>query len=336
MPRTTSASIAWADLLAFAATRHGVFGRHDAHQRAVTDAMLRSAVGRGAIHRVDRATFRIAGSPDSWEQRLVIACTAFCHRAVASRRSAAVFHKYEGFRPGIVEITSDQDRSIDRPGVVAHRTSRFLAGDLTVVRGVPCTDPIRTFIDLGAVVSPSRLEEILDAAESSGTIRRADLEERLAQIRVQGRNGVGAAARLIESRAPRGRNPTNGLERAFLRLVTDAGLEPPACQVPVRKPDGSLAIVDFLWIPLLFGVETDGQAYHSSRQQRARDNLRDSQLLGREIETVRFTRDQVRREPEVVVAQLRLHLARRRRMVDEGRLVVPTALAEALAARIPA
>lgn len=201
---------------------------------------------------------------------------------------------------------------------------------------MPCTDPIRTFIDLGAILSPARLEEVLDAAESAGTIRRADLEDRLEQLRVQGRNGVGAAARLIESRAPSGRNPTNGLERAFLRLVADAGLESPACQVPVRRPDGSLAIVDFLWIRLLFGVETDGQPYHSSRQQRARDNLRDSQLLGREIETVRFTRDQVRREPEVVVGQLRLHLARRQKMVADGRLIVPPALAEALAARIPA
>ena len=324
---------AWSLLLAFASTRHGAFARIHAHQCFVSNKMLRLAVTQRRVQFLGRNAFRVAGSAPSWQQRLVIACDALSHSALASRRSAAALEGFAGFERRIVEVTTDQHRSMRRPGVIVHRTSLWVPDDRATVDGVPCTDPIRTFIDLGAILTPSRHEEVLDAAERDGFFTREALEDRLERIRVQGRNGVGYTARLLEVRAPQGRNPTNAFERKFLRLVERAGLPLPECQVPVRRPDGSIAWIDFLWIDVLFGVETDGHIAHATRAERRRDARRDRAVLERDIETVRYTWDEVMTEPDDVVRSLRRHLDRRARDLAAGRLVVPEDLATALRER---
>jgi hypothetical protein len=295
--------------------------------------MLRLAVTKRRIQFLGQNAFRVAGSVASWQQRLVIACDALGHSALASRRSAAPLQCMDGFERRLVEVTTDQHRSMRRPGVIAHRTNLWVPGDRDLVDGVPCTDAIRTFIDLGAVLTRARHEEVLDAAERDGLFTREALEARLELIRIQGRNGVGCTARLLEDRAPQGHNPTNSFERKFLRLLEHAGLPIPECQVPVRRPDGSIAWIDFLWIDLLFGVETDGHVAHATREQRRGDARRDRDVLELHIETVRYTWEEVTREPDEVARSLRRHLDRRTRDVAAGRLVVPKALASAMRER---
>jgi very-short-patch-repair endonuclease len=314
---------AWGALLAFAASRHGAFSRSHARNLDVSDKMLCGAVRARRVDRVSRSAFRVAGSAPTWEQRLVIACDVLGHNAHASRRSAAALNGFERFERTIVEVTADQHVSTLHRGAIVHRTSLWVPDDLMNVNGIPCTDPIRTFIDLGAVLSERRHEEVLDAAERDDLFTREALERRLTEIRVQGRNGVGYTRRLLENRPARGHNPTNAFERKFLRLIERAGLPRPECQVPIVRADGRIAWIDFCWIDLLFGVESDGHIAHATRAQRRHDAQRDRALLERDFEIVRYTWDEVDTEPDEVVRSLARHLDRRATMVAQRRIVVP-------------
>jgi hypothetical protein len=323
----------WVALLHLAEAQHGAFSRADAAACGVTARMLRRALDRDRVERCAPNAFRLCGAPRTWEQHLVLACAALGHGSVASRRSAGVLNQFPGYRSGIIEVTSDQHRTQRIQGVVAHYTSRWLPEDLTSVDGIRCTDPYRTFIDLGADLSERHHEELLDALEHAGIIERAQLEDRLARIRVQGRNGVGYTARLLERRSSIRRLPTNALERRFLRIVEHAGLPTPECQVSVRLPDGTIAVLDFLWPVGLLAVETDGHGSHATRTARAHDNRRSAALLELGIEVIRFTWEDVQDDPQAVAGSLRRNLERRRSELEAGRLVVAPAVADALHAR---
>ncbi len=320
----------WDALIGSAESQHGAFSRADALRFGVTARMLRTAVQRHRVEQCSPSAFRLPGSPRTWEQHLALACATLGHGSAASRRSAGVLNRYPGYWPTVVEVTSDQHRTQRIDGVVAHYTSRWLPDDVTIIDGIRCTDPYRTFIDLGADLSERHHEELLDALEHAGIIERSQLEDRLARIRVQGRNGVGYTARLLERRSTIRRLPTNALERRFLRLVESVGIASPECQVPVRLRNGTLAILDFLWSEVLFAVETDGHGSHATRSARAHDNRRAAALLELGIEVIRFTWEEVQDDSKAVVEVLARNLERRRNDLESGRLVVSPAVLAAL------
>jgi very-short-patch-repair endonuclease len=82
--------------------------------------------------------------------------------------------------------------------------------------------------------------------------------------------------------------------------------------VPVRRPDGRMAYLDFAYRDLALGIEVDGNIAHATPAQRSADNARANGLALRDIRVIRFTYEQVTREPEMVVATVRSHLRSRR------------------------
>jgi very-short-patch-repair endonuclease len=89
------------------------------------------------------------------------------------------------------------------------------------------------------------------------------------------------------------------LERRFLRIVRKARLQSPETQ---RFVNGFK--VDFFWPELGLVVETDGLRYHRTPAQQAKDRIRDQAHVTAGLTPLRFTRAQVRFEPERVHATL--------------------------------
>ncbi len=101
-----------------------------------------------------------------------------------------------------------------------------------------------------------------------------------------------------------GPEPTRShLERAFLKLVRDAGLPSPEVNVRIGP-----YVVDFLWRDERLVVETDGYAHHSDRTSFETDRRRDRELSSRGLTVLRFTYRDVIEEPVDVVASLRARL----------------------------
>jgi hypothetical protein len=296
-------------IAAVAATQYGVFSRAQARVVGLGDRQLRYRIERGRLERLTRHTFRIVGAAESWRQRLMAACLAAGDGAAVSHRSAAALHRYDGFPPGLVEITVGQGRrDFHMPGVIVHSSSCWANEDITHIDGIPVTTPERTLVTLAAVSSEDQVESALDSAERDRTVRRTDVAEVHDGVRQRGRNGVATLGRILERRAELAGIPHSVLERKMLTVLQHHGITLPACQVPVRRPDGRLAYLDFAYPNLGLGIEVDGNTTHATPTQRAADNVRANSILLRGIRILRFTYQQVVHQPEHVAATVRAHL----------------------------
>jgi hypothetical protein len=302
-----------ASIAAVAASQYGIFSRYQARESGLTDRQIRLRIASGRWDRLALHTFRIAGAPTSWRQRLLAACLAAGPGAAASHRSAGALHRHDGFPPGIVEITVPHSRRDFRmAGVIVHSSSNWCDEDIAVVDGIPVSTTERTLCTLASVVSEAQVESALDSAERQSKVRRSDVIRTLNDVRERGRNGVASLARILDRRAELAGVPHSVLERRMLRLLERHGIPLPACQVPVRRPDGRMAYLDFAYRDLALGIEVDGNTAHATPAQRSADNVRANGIELRDIRLIRFTYEQVTHEPEMVAATVRAHLRSRR------------------------
>ena len=175
------------------------------------------------------------------------------------------------------------------------------ADDVTTVDGIPCTTLARTLVDLGDVVDERAVERAVEQAE---VLRLFDLH---AIQRAIERAGPRRGAGMLHSVLLNLDGPTltqSELEEAFLALCREAALPTPEVNAWMTLPDGSAIKVDFLWRKERLAVETDGHAFHRTRQSRERDTKRDQLLRLAGFEPVRFTGRQVALEQEWVTRTL--------------------------------
>jgi hypothetical protein len=293
-----------ARLADLAARQHGVVSRTQARTCGLTDRMIEQRLAGKRLVLVARGVLRVGGARSTWRQQLMAACLAAGPGSVVSHRSAAALFGLDRFAPGPVEITLVRPRRYRAPRVTVHTTAELADGDVTTLDGIPVTRPVRTLIDLAAAIDRDRLEEALDAALRDNLLTLPRLERRIAGLQRRGRSGIRVLAALISERAE-GEVPQSVLERRFLRLVKQLGLPKPVCQLPVRRPDGSRAYLDFAWVAEGVAVEVDGHRSHSTRRQRQHDNERSNDLAQTDFrKLLRFTWEHVTCRQDYVARML--------------------------------
>lgn len=223
-----------------------------------------------------------------------MAATLSCGpHAVLSHESAASLWGIED-RERIIAISLPSRFQSRQPDLRAHRV-KLPPGDVGALDGIPVTSAVRTLIDLATLVTPSRLEAAVNAADKLNLVNpetlRAAISERPRQ------RGVPALRHVLDRRTFR--LTDSELERRFLGLVRKAGL--PLPQTGARLNGFK---IDFLWPDLGLVVETDGLRYHRTPTQQGRDRRRDQVLLAEGLTVLRFTHAQVAREPGAVTATL--------------------------------
>src|SRR6185295_20330195 len=97
------------------------------------------------------------------------------------------------------------------------------------------------------------------------------------------------------------------LDRWFLQLVREAGIERPILQKTFRDGTRTVARVD-AYFPGGLVVEVSGHGTHASRRQRQVDAQRRTELTLRGLRVVTFTYEDVRDRPAWVIGQLRIGL----------------------------
>jgi hypothetical protein len=234
-------------LSSIAGTQLGLFTRTDAGAVGVTSVQLRRLVERGVIERVTPRLFRFTAAARSWHQDVLGACLDGGPECLASHRTAAALHGFDGFPAGVVEVLVPMHVRHRRKNAIVHHTRVLSAADRTRIGVIPVTSRARTLIDLGAVAPPNRVEEAFDGAERAG-LGRQQVERRYKSLRAPGRNGIGAMTQIIEGRVATERVPRSVLERRMRRLLTSAGLPMPVGNHPVRLPDGTMYEIDFAYL----------------------------------------------------------------------------------------
>lgn len=290
-------------LMGIAASQHALFTTSQALQCGFSYPTLRQWERKGRVVLRHPRVWVIAGSPATWLQSLTAAILAGGPRAAVSHRSAA--RLWGLLEDETVEISIPRSRSCRLEGVVVHRSRDLVDDHVSRWEGFPVTKPARTIVDLGAVLPPDKVEDVLDRALTRKRTTVAGVEWMLVELAGKGRPGTAAVARILDERAL-GKEPADGLlEPRMARLLRQAGLPSAAFQYPIHTPEGRfLARVDFAYPELLLAIEVDGWAYHGSPSAMGKDFVRQNGLVPYRWRVLRFTWAQVVHQPEYVAATI--------------------------------
>ncbi|MDQ1385053.1 MAG: hypothetical protein QOG65_2432 [Actinomycetota bacterium] len=160
----SSSLAADARLAAVAATQAGVFARAQATAAGFSAAQIERRVRAGVWHRMFHAVYRHAGTPGSVGARQWGAILWAGQGSVLSHTSAAAIWRIPVV-PGLApEVLVTATRAPRVAGVTVHRVTRLRAVDVVRVQGLPVTVPVRTLVDLAAVLAADDLRAALEHA----------------------------------------------------------------------------------------------------------------------------------------------------------------------------
>lgn len=184
-------------------------------------------------------------------------------------------------------------------GTITHRFDIDPA-DWCVVDGVRVTTPLRTAFDIGRMQPAWRALGYLDALAKATDLdtrtlaRYADAQRRRRHVRQ-----IRELAPLVDARAE---SPPESWVRL---LMFRSELPTPDLQIAVPNPsEKPFARIDLGYEALKIGVEYDGEDFHSSPEQRARDEERDARLREQGWIMIRVDRHRLRDEPFGIVVEI--------------------------------
>jgi len=264
-------------------------------------------VGRGAIdhalkcglirqvHRGVYAVGHFSLPPFAAEMAAVLAVG---EGALLSHYSAAVMWGLIPAVEGDIDVTLvGQDRSRSRDGIRVHRVKSMPPRDAGSLRNIPITRPARALLDITPDLRPPELERTFDAALKGKIVTRSAVAETAA--RSPGRPGAARLAALARAELGDPADTRSWPEGQFLTLIRAGGLPEPELNVRFGRYR-----IDALWRTHRLAVEIDSYGFHSTRRSFESDHERDLALAAAGFTVMRFTREQIVKQPELVLVRL--------------------------------
>jgi hypothetical protein len=274
-----------------AARQHAAVTRRQLDRLGIDRRMVRTLLDAAVVTEPRPGVLVLAGAPESWEQRVMIATLAG-GGAVASHRTAARLHDLDGFAAtDIVEVSVVAPRHPKLAGVVVHEVQALVRADRTSVRGIPTTGVARTLADLGSVCDqPDRVLQALDDARRR-RLSTTWIRETAERLHRPGQRGTGTLLGLLDEVEAEGRGPDSWFERLIERCLASADLPPLRRQYEVRDRAGHfVGRLDAAFPSIKLGIEAHSRAFHEGRRREAADESRDLRLAaeGWEVLYVRW------------------------------------------------
>lgn len=253
------------------------FTYQQALRLGVAQNVLARLVREGALRRVFRGVYIDASAPDTIEQRTRALRLAVPDSAVVTDETAAWLYgvdlyppsKFATSMPSLSLSRLPDHTRVRRPEVMGGR--RMLEDiDLRKFGDVVATTPLRTACDLGRSLPRVQALAALDALLRLGDFDRDRL---LGEIeRFRRRRGV-VQLRLL---APIADGRAESVKESALRLLwLDAGLPTPELQIPIKDAWGREVFrLDLGDSKIKYAAEFDGEEWHSTPEQIARDTWR--------------------------------------------------------------
>jgi very-short-patch-repair endonuclease len=284
-------------LAEFASTRTGIFTSAEAAQFGVLRSALSRAVASGSVERIGTRYYRFVGQFDNWHQRVDVALGDTGPRSWLTSGTAARFHGFDGFAEydPIEVLVPRSGRSRTSAVAIVHSSASTRPVDCSTNDGVRVTSPARTIIELARTSTLRELEQAVDSAVRDGGTSPVYLAKRLRSLRGTGRAGVRMLDTVLVDAGG-----SNALERRMLRIIREARLPKPTCQVIHRRDGKTVARVDFQFSGTNIVVEVDGQVAHATPRQRQHDAQRRRELDDIGFRVLTFVHDEVFRHPDSV------------------------------------
>jgi hypothetical protein len=252
-----------------AARQWSVLSHDQAVKAGLTDDQIAYRVQTGQWRRVARKVYVVAGAPDRWEQRAMIACLAGPSGTVASHLTAAALFGLAK-PPSVPQVTIGRGASGRFRGARPFRAG-LTSAEICVRSRIRCTTPPRTIIDCAAagLLDAEELCDLVDSAlckklvQPSRLVRASERAWAAASGRRRGR--LVELERTLDvwrSGAPAGSPPEARLQR---RLI-EWGFPRTERQIEVYDEEGNFvarADVGIRELKVLF--EYDSDEHHGPR-----------------------------------------------------------------------
>lgn len=264
----------------------GIASRHDLLQ-LTTSRHLRAAVDAGRIVRRRHGRYGPAHGSEA-------EAAADRLSGALALRSAALHHGWELKQtPPKPEIAVARGRRVVASRRTGVRVLWVPLSELERTRGV--TAPLRTVVDCARLLPLDEALAIADSALRSGTVTRGQLQT----ATVRG-TGVGKVRRVLAHASPRAANPFESVLRA---ACLEVGLDVrPQHPVDLGRWTCHPDLVD---VGRRLVVEADSHTFHAEPVVFAADCERYNRLVLLGWTVLRFTWEQVMREPAYVAWALR-------------------------------
>ncbi len=300
----------WPPVFALAAEQHNVVSLAQLVSIGFTESAVWKAVRAGRLYRIHQGVYAVGRADLTARGHWMAAVLACGPGAVLSHAAAAALHGIRQTAASRVDVTVTRISCVIHTGIRVHKHPDLTAADVTIVDGIPVMSVARTLLALATVLREPQLERACDQAVIERVFDMREVEELLR--RSHGRRGV-RRLRNVLARGDLGENvPASGLEVRYRNLCAQAGLSKPEINRYLLLGD-EYRRVDFLWRKERVVIETDGNRYHSTGWQRARDQHRDALLTEHGYHHARITEDEIKHHPGRAVARAANLLAQSRK-----------------------
>jgi hypothetical protein len=287
-------------IAAFAAGHHAVASHAELRSLGLGEKAIEYRLAIGRLHRRHKGVYSIGHAVTSREGRWRAAVLASGPTAVLSHADAAAHWGLMPSRGTLIHVTTSarSGRAPDPARIRLHRVGTLRAWECALTDGIPTTTVARTLLDLAPALRPRALEDVIAQSDRLGLFDLLGVRRCLAEHPRQ--HGAPALRELLDDLAGVGAADVRSLlEVLVMQLCDDHGLPKPVANATVEG-----FLVDFSWPGRKLLVEADGYTYHSTPGAFERDRERDQILTLAGYTVVRFTYNQVTREPAAVATRI--------------------------------
>jgi very-short-patch-repair endonuclease len=200
-------------------------------------------------------------------------------------------------QPRKIHVTTPR-RCRSQPGIVVHAERR---PDRFWHRRLPLAPLPQILLDLAATESRRKLRMALANADYKNLLDVGAVEQALGR----GKPGTTRLRQALTEHQPRLARTKSDLEVAFLELCESAGIPLPETNERIAGWE-----VDALFRSHRIAVELDGHGNHRSPAQIRRDRRKELALRTAGLQPVRYSDEQVKNQPNEVIADVLRLLAR--------------------------
>jgi hypothetical protein len=207
--------------------QHGAVSRQQLRAAGWSRQREHRQVAAGHLELVTPRVLRVAGSPRTALQKVMIGVLDAGPGTNATLDTGAWLFGLSGFRPTPVHVMTFRDsRRVTTQGVIVHEPRRLLPHHLTVVSGIPTTSVVRTLIELAAFIHPKRLQRLVHHVVKMSPATLPVFHQVFAEIGGRGKTGTIAVREVLDG-LPIGSVPAeSGAELEFEDILESAGERP--------------------------------------------------------------------------------------------------------------
>lgn len=265
-------------------------------RRSLTDDEIRSRRDAGWLIPRHREVYAVGHVPWTRLSTFAAAVLALGPLARLSHTSAGALWEIVRGSVQIHVVVPTAAGLQRRDGIIVHRQALPDAHCATHHR-IPCTNLLRTLLDLAAVLPIRPLGAAFEEAQVTHALRPEVLAAEVLSRR--GHRGTGKLKTILEDAVdPAGVRSI--LELRFLRMCAAQGLERPLVNEPI-----GVWTPDFLWERQMVVVETDGVVFHRTPAKRRRDDEKDAALTALGFTVIRLRWSDVVERPFETAARIR-------------------------------